>query len=73
MQLCKAVPFHIRQGGGRSLVVSLPAETLAEVGEERWILRDEKTGTILLVSDKEFRKKYANEVGYNIKEGKTEA
>lgn len=66
MQLCKAKPYKIRQGGGHSLVVSLPGETLMIPGEERWIIRDESTGTILLVNQEEFRKKYAVKLGVDI-------
>jgi|GEM_PF-6657592 len=66
MQLCKAKPYKIRQGGGHSLVVSLSGETLLAPGEDRWIIRDESTGTILLVNQEEFKRKYAGKLGLDI-------
>ena len=68
MQLCKAKPYKIRKGGGESIVISLPPETLLTPGETRWILRDESTGTIMLVTDEEFRGKYAEGLGITHKE-----
>ena len=67
MQLCKARPLKVRSLGKTSKVISLPLETLVKPGEERWIIRDEETGTILLVTDEEFKRKYAEEVGYDIR------
>lgn len=63
MQLCKAKPYKVRALGGTSMVISLPGETLVNPGEERWIIRDEKTNTILLVTDEEFQENYAEKVG----------
>lgn len=66
MQLCRINSFKVRPGGGNSKVISLPAESLVEVGEKRWILREESTGTVLLVTDEVFKEKYADKFGITL-------